>query len=635
MSLFNDLYERYFNKTTLPSFIILCFDWFIAFFSFIFIITFQYGWGLSVEHPLRLLFTSVLYSAFYVIGFLCFRTYSGIIRYFSFQDLTRLILAGLTGCLISSSAHYFLKAHWWLFDIRLITILFSTILIVILMIIFRIAVRKVYVALFNRDGSTKAFFYGESNGSIDQARDLTMEDGNEKITVCGFFSDNPQMVGKSILGRMVYRNDKNLIPLLKKKKVGMVIVSTNEEESLRKNPEFVDDMVKAGIRVMLLPSVSEMGKNDSNHLKEIQIEDLLDRDPIEIDKENIGKSIEGHCVLITGAAGSIGSEIVRQLTQFNPSCLVLVDQAETPLHDMRLELIERWPNGNACTIVANITNEARMDKIFREARPYYVFHAAAYKHVPMMENNVSESVQNNIKGTMILARLAVKYEVKKFVMVSSDKAVNPTNVMGCSKRLCEIFVQSLDHDELLTGQGCTKFITTRFGNVLGSNGSVIPLFKKQIAAGGPLTVTHKDIVRFFMTIPEACSLVLEAGAFGDGGYIYEFDMGKPVKIADLAKRMILLSGAKNVEIEYVGLRDGEKLYEELLNKEETSEPTQNEKIRVAKVREYDYALVCNKFDNLLNVSYTFDEMAIVKAMKEIVPEFRSNNSRFNCLDRPQ
>ncbi|MBQ9666037.1 MAG: polysaccharide biosynthesis protein [Bacteroidaceae bacterium] len=364
--------------------------------------------------------------------------------------------------------------------------------------------------------------------------------------------------------------------------------------------------------------------------------ELLPRQEIEINMERIAELLRGKRVLITGAAGSIGSEMVRQIATYNPAKLILIDQAETPMHDLMLEVRKKWGYIDALFLVATIANKARMDKIFSRYKPDYVFHAAAYKHVPMMEDNPSVSIQNNVIGTRILADLAVKNHVKKFVMISTDKAVNPTNVMGCSKRLCEIYVQSLNAHLVKSseeGQTHTQFVTTRFGNVLGSNGSVIPLFKKQIEAGGPVTVTHPDIIRYFMLIPEACELVLEAGTMGNGGEVFVFDMGQPVKIADLAKRMIQNSGRRDVEIKYTGLREGEKLYEEVLFKGEEEVPTIHPKIRIAKVRQYEYEEVCKQLDELAEICGTYDEMQIVRKMKKIVPEFKSNNSKYELIDR--
>jgi FlaA1/EpsC-like NDP-sugar epimerase len=389
----------------------------------------------------------------------------------------------------------------------------------------------------------------------------------------------------------------------------------------------------------MLQNVMEMNlmdkEGDKLELREVTVEDLLPRDEIKVDLKSVSQELNNRRVLITGSAGSIGAEIVRQVAAFKPQEMLLIDQAETPQHDITLMMAKEFPNIKAEVIVTSICKEERMEELFSRFRPDYVFHAAAYKHVPMMEENPSEAVQNNVYGTRVIADLSVKYNVKKFVMISTDKAVNPTNVMGCSKRICEIYVQSLNKWTVDKGQGTgkTQFVTTRFGNVLGSNGSVIPLFREQIRQGGPVTVTHPDIIRFFMLIPEACKLVLEAGTMGHGGEIFVFDMGKPVKIADMAQRMIRLSGAKDVKIKYTGLRTGEKLYEEVLTKEENTLPTFNDKIKIAQVREYDYDQVCRDIEELIAISRQYDNMATVRKMKEIVPEYKSNNSIYEVLDK--
>ena len=415
-----------------------------------------------------------------------------------------------------------------------------------------------------------------------------------------------------------------------------MLVSPLRTQEVVDNQEFIDKLLKAGVKLMMMPQAEKWdGKSKLSYsqLRPVDIEDLLPRDEIKIDMEKIGEMLAGRRILITGAAGSIGSEMVRQIARFAPAHLTLIDQAETPMHDVRLYMAKNHPDLKCDTIVTSITNETHMEKIFATQKPEYVFHAAAYKHVPMMEDNPAMAVQNNCHGTQVIADLAVKYGTKKFVMISTDKAVNPTNVMGCSKRICEIYCQSLNM-AIQKGEveGVTQFVTTRFGNVLGSNGSVIPLFREQIRKGGPLTVTHPDIIRFFMLIPEACKLVLEAGTMGKGGEIFVFDMGKPVRIADLAQRMIDLSGAKHVKIEFTGLRDGEKLYEEVLNDEETSVPTFHPKIKIAKVREYEYAEALANEKRLHEASFGYDDMAIVKIMKEIVPEFKSKHSKYEKLD---
>ena len=452
------------------------------------------------------------------------------------------------------------------------------------------------------------------------------------------------MVGHLLQGVEVYSNDDKLLKHMAERNATAILVSPFKRDELFNNQDYVNQLVDAGIGIYIYNNAQMWdGKSDISaaQLQEVQIEDLLPREEIQVDLDAVARLLSGNSILITGSAGSIGSEMVRQIAKFGPKCLILVDEAETPQHDLRLQMKRDFPELDAVTIVTSITNESRMENIFRTYRPQFVFHAAAYKHVPMMEDNPSEAVLNNILGTRIIADLSVKYGVKKFVMVSTDKAVNPTNVMGCSKRICEIYVQSLNKAlkegkiaaSLSSGDGVTQFVTTRFGNVLGSNGSVIPLFREQIRAGGPVTVTHPDIIRFFMLIPEACKLVLEAGTMGQGGEIYVFDMGKPVKIADLARRMIKLSGAQNVEIQFTGLRDGEKLYEEVLNDAEITKPTFNNKIKIAQVREYDYDEVCKWIDDLIRISRDYDNMETVRQMKFIVPEYKSQHSVYESLDK--
>lgn len=468
------------------------------------------------------------------------------------------------------------------------------------------------------------------------AKSIRNQDASAFI-LAGFVSDESDMTSRYLMGVRVYPNDENLVKEMKRLHAKILLVSPLKNDAIRNNPNMVSRLVSAGIKIHMTAGIQEWdGKSDLSHtpLKEVEIEDLLPREKIEINLDSVKELLTDKVILITGAAGSIGSEIVRQVAQFNPRRLILIDQAETPLHDIRLMMAKQWPNIESQTIVSDICMKERMEEIFAESRPDYVFHAAAYKHVPMMENNPGESIRNNVDGTRIIADLSVKYGVKKFVMVSTDKAVNPTNVMGCSKRICEIYVQSLDK-AIKDGKvkGITQFVTTRFGNVLGSNGSVIPLFKEQIKHGGPVTVTHKDIVRYFMLIPEACKLVLEAGTMGNGGEIFVFDMGNPVKIIDLAKRMIQLSGAKNVEIQITGLRDGEKLYEEVLNEKENTRPTFHPKIKIATVREYDYEDTCRQVNDMVKASVMESDMEIVKRMKDMVPEFKSQHSIYEMLDK--
>lgn len=431
------------------------------------------------------------------------------------------------------------------------------------------------------------------------------------------------------MGVKVYEVNPELSEIIKSMNIEAVLISPLQNERFRNDQLLQDILQKTNMKVYMLHQQELNGQKDysTSHLKEIKIEDLLPRDEIEVDMVKIGEMLRGKKILLTGSAGSIGSEILRQVCTYSPSELYLIDIAETPQHDISLMMAKDFPNIKAHTIVGSITNKKRMEEIFSNFRPDYVFHAAAYKHVPMMESNPSESIENNVYGTKVIADLSDKYGVKKFVMLSTDKAVNPTNVMGCSKRICEIYVQSLN------AISNTQFVTTRFGNVLGSNGSVIPLFEQQIRNGGPVTVTDPNIIRYFMLIPEACKLVLEAGTHGKGGEIFVFDMGKPVRIAELAKRMIWLSGATDVEIEYTGLRPGEKLYEEVLLNEEDTIPSFHQKIRIAKVLEYDFNSVSVQIEQLIELAQTFDSMAIVKKMKEIVPEFISNNSVYSVLDK--
>ena len=441
----------------------------------------------------------------------------------------------------------------------------------------------------------------------------------------------------TLLGKRIYNVDDDIASIIEKEHIQALLVSPTRLSKFRNNQELQDIFIKAGLKIYIAKFAQEASiKNgeltdedfENMQLHEVQVEDLLPRSEIKVDMDSVGAMLTGKRVLITGSAGSIGSEMVRQIAIYKPAAMMLIDQAETPEHDIRLMMKKDYPDILAETVVTTICREDRMERMFKEFKPDYVFHAAAYKHVPMMENNPSEAVLNNILGTKVIADLSVKCGVKKFVMVSTDKAVNPTNVMGCSKRICEIYVQSLNN----TQESC-QFVTTRFGNVLGSNGSVIPLFREQIKNGGPVTVTDERIVRFFMLIPEACKLVLEAGTKGNGGEIFVFDMGKPVKIIDLAKRMIALSGAKNVEIKITGLREGEKLYEEVLNELEGTKPSFHEKIRIAEVRQYDYEEVNKDVDDLIKIAHQYDNMAIVAKMKAIVPEYKSNNSVYEALDK--
>ena len=626
----------YFSKGALPYWCLLILDCLIILGSDILVYALNNGMLYTLQNIRPLITAFSLYLLCYIVGFRIFHTYSGIIRYSSFIDLQRVGLSMLIGLVLIMGLKYGLYSDSWIMAIRMKDIGLAAILATILMCGIRVTVKYLYNFFFHQEYAKPVFIYGVKAGDIGLAKSIRNQDVS-KYTLVGFVSEVSDIQGRYLMGVRVYPNNEHLVEEMKKRKAHTLLVSPLKNESIRNNPSMVESLLKEGIKICMIPTLQEWdGKSDIDHtqLKEVDIEDLLPRAPIDIDLNAIGKLLTGKKILITGAAGSIGSEIVRQIAQFHPQKLILIDQAETPLHDIRLMMARQFADIEAETIVSDICMKVRMEEIFEMYRPDYVFHAAAYKHVPMMENNPGESIRNNVDGTRIIADLAVKYKTKKFVMVSTDKAVNPTNVMGCSKRICEIYVQSLDK-AIKDGkvEGITQFVTTRFGNVLGSNGSVIPLFKEQIKRGGPVTVTHPDIIRFFMLIPEACKLVLEAGTMGHGGEIFVFDMGKAVKIVDLAKRMIQLSGAKDVEIKFTGLRDGEKLYEEVLNENENTQPTIHPKIQIARVREYDYTDACRQVDALVRASVAEDDMQIVRRMKEMVPEFVSKHSVYEILDK--
>ena len=625
----------YFSKRALPYWGILLLDCMIVLCSDLLVYALNNGILFTLQQLKPLVGAFGFYLMFYIVGFRLFRTYSGVIRYSSFVDLQRVGFAMFLGLAFIAVAKYGFASDSWLMDIRMRDLGLAALLSIALMWAMRVLVKYLYDSTFHQKHAAPVFIYGVKAGGVGLAKSIRNRDASPCL-LKGFISDMTDMSGHYLMGVRVYPNDAHLVEEMKKQHARILLVSPLKNEAIRNNSTMVEQLLNADIKIYMSPEVQEWdGKQHLDHtqLREVDIEDLLPRDKIEIDLEGVKQLLTQRCILITGAAGSIGSEIVRQVAQFDPKRLILIDQAETPLHDIRLMMARRWPSIEALTIVSDICMKERMEQLFAVYRPEYIFHAAAYKHVPMMEDNPGESIRNNVHGTRIMADLAVKYGAKKFVMVSTDKAVNPTNVMGCSKRICEIYVQSLDK-AIKDGKvkGVTQFVTTRFGNVLGSNGSVIPLFKEQIKRGGPVTVTHKDIIRFFMLIPEACKLVLEAGTMGHGGEIFVFDMGKPVRIVDLAERMIRLSGAKNVEIKFTGLRDGEKLYEEVLNDEETTLPSAHPKIKVAKVREYVYTDVCEQVDDLVASSSNEEDMQIVKRMKEMVPEFKSQHSKYEVLD---
>ena len=634
---FNKILNWYFTKNTLPYWCVLIADCLFVFFSGIFTYWIFNKTAVLFDHRFAVIYTMLIYTVFAVVGFRAFRTYSGIVRYSSFVDLLRvaygsslslglaliysLILEDQLPCIAALNQTQ-----------TVVTFFIAT----LLMWAGRVVVKNLYDVMVADKKAMRVLIYGALTGGIGLAKNINSQKP-KKYKLQGFISHDKQANHMLLMGKQVYNINDDIAAIIEKKHIDAVLVSPLRINDFRNNQKIQDTLIEAGCKIFMAQQVKEINPDGTDNdepdfsgmqLHEVSVEDLLPRQEIKVDMDSVGALLKNRNVLITGSAGSIGSEMVRQVAIYKPAKMMLIDQAETPEHDIRLMMEKEFPNVKAETVVTSICKEDRMEQIFRDFKPDYVFHAAAYKHVPMMENNPSEAVQNNIYGTKVIADLSVKYGVKKFVMVSTDKAVNPTNVMGCSKRICEIYVQSLGKTT-----DKTQFITTRFGNVLGSNGSVIPLFREQIKKGGPVTVTDPRIVRFFMLIPEACKLVLEAGTKGNGGEIFVFDMGKPVKIADLAQRMIALSGAKGVKIEYTGLRAGEKLYEEVLNELEGTKPSFHEKIRIAEVREYDYGEVSKAINDLIATSKEYDDMATVKKMKEIVPEYKSNNSIYEVLDK--
>ena len=632
MNAFHEFCNWYFSKKALPYWCILLIDCASVYLSGLIVFYIQHG-GLTLAQrfwPLTL--GLLLCLGVYMVSFILFHTFKGVIRYSSFVDLHRVVYSTLTATVGVCLLHQ-VQVHAGLTDFILIPRFDSAFLVFVLSTCLlcgtRVIVKSLHDTYRGNDTIKRVFVYGSMEGGIALAKSIRAE-VPARFKLCGFVSDKQNTGGMWLLGEKVYEDNDNLLDIIKEKQISVILVSPLMTEKFTKRTSLIDGLVNDGVKIMMMPPAEEWdGKSDLSHrqLHEVDIEELLPREKIEVDMDAIGNMLRGKRILITGAAGSIGSEMSRQVAKFNPSELVLVDQAETPMHDVRLYMANRHKTLSVQTIVTSICKKERMEKIFAKYKPEYVFHAAAYKHVPMMEDNPAEAVQNNIYGTRIIADLAVKYGSKKFVMISTDKAVNPTNVMGCSKRICEIYCQALNYHQQIT-----QFVTTRFGNVLGSNGSVIPIFREQIKKGGPVKVTHPDIIRYFMLIPEACRLVLEAGTMGKGGEIFVFDMGEPVKIVDLAKRMIALSGAKDVKIEFSGLRDGEKLFEALLATKENTKPTHHPKIMVAQVREYPYDLALQNEIELHELSKGFDDMAIVKKMKEIVPEFKSRNSKYEILD---
>ena len=663
---FDKILNWYFTKNSLPYWCIFLIDCGIVTFSGFMVYWIFNKTDTLYENTLQVLATMICFSLLSIPGFRLFHTYSGFMRYSSFVDLMRVVYGNLVNLGIVLLAQYgmdFLPRTYFV-HFNTTSIFLIYIISTLLMWALRVFVKTLYDVAFSNTRAVRVLIYGAMQGGVGLAKNV-MGQRPRKFVVKGFITHYKNAKHQQIMGERVYSVSDDLAEIIKRNDIEGVLVAPYRVKEFRNNQEIQDIIIGAGAKVYMAQGAMELDlENDAEipvdygslQLREVSVEELLPRQEIRVDLKSVEELIKGQKVLITGSAGSIGSEMVRQIAKFGPAKMMLIDQAETPQHDIRLMMAKDFPNVPAEVIVTSISRQRRMEEIFRTFRPDYVFHAAAYKHVPMMEDNPSEAVLNNIWGTKVIADFSVKYGVKKFVMISTDKAVNPTNVMGCSKRICEIYVQSLDqaikekkmveHLPILCNKESfitvsqmggptvrTQFVTTRFGNVLGSNGSVIPLFREQIKNGGPVTVTDERIVRFFMLIPEACKLVLEAGTKGNGGEIFVFDMGKPVKIADLAKRMIKLSGAKNVEIKFTGLRPGEKLYEEVLNELEGTKPTFHEKIRIAEVREYDYDKVSKDIDELIEISKKYDDMATVAKMKEIVPEYKSNNSVYEKLDK--
>ena len=628
-----------FSRGTLPYWCIFAYDSLSVLAAGLMVYCLQHGFTDLIDNFGRVGAGVGICTLVYMIAFFIFHTFNGVLRYSSFIDLHRVVYSTFTASIGICALHQ-LQVRFGLTPYILIPRFLSGVQIFItatmLMWAIRMAAKMLHDLYASHESTKNAFIYGAMRGGVALARSIISETPAH-YKVKGFISGDRAMASSRLLGTKIYYDDDSVVDTMKENGVQVLLVSPLQTERFTHRNTLIDALIAAKIKIMMMPPAEEWdGKTNFSHtlLHEVDIEDLLPRDKIEVDMGAIKEMLKGHRILITGAAGSIGSEMARQVATFEPAELVLVDQAETPMHDVRLYMKNHHSDLKVWSIVGSITNQSQMENIFAAHKPEFVFHAAAYKHVPMMEDNPAMAVQNNVFGTRVIADLAVKYHTRKFVMISTDKAVNPTNVMGCSKRICEIYCQALNK-AIQDGQveGVTQFVTTRFGNVLGSNGSVIPLFKEQIKKGGPVTVTHKDIIRYFMLIPEACRLVLEAGTMGHGGEIFVFDMGDPVRIADLAQRMIDLSGAKNVKIEYTGLRAGEKLYEEVLNDAEQTKPTVHSKIKVAAVREYPYALALENEKKLYDLSLSYDDMTIVKKMKEIVPEYKSRQSKYEVLDK--
>lgn len=630
--------REFFNRlTVLPRGVVILIDQLLIVFSVGLAFLLRFNFNVEEIQQFNPVLGTVLCIASALLATLITKSYAGIVRYTGIQDVLRIVGTELLSLLL---VVIFNLVYYYNFQKNVIpysVVFISFFISSLLLYQYRLLVKNLFTFIkTDPTQRTSVVIFGAGVAGF-LTKQAIEGDGSSTLKLVAFLDDDLKKNNKEINGTKIYPSDR-LAELTKKHKIKQLIIATKSLTIERKN-EIVDEALQLHIKVSYVPSFEKWLRNewDLKQIRDIHIEDLLGREVIKIENPEIENQIQNRVICITGAAGSIGSELARQVLTYKPSKLILIDQAESPLYGIERELRSKNQQTNIVVFVADICNKMRINNIFREFKPETIFHAAAYKHVPLMESNPSEAVMVNIFGTRLLADLAMEHNVKKFVMISTDKAVNPTNVMGCTKRIAEIYVQSLDMHFSRLGLGKTSFVTTRFGNVLGSNGSVIPIFKEQILKGGPVTVTHPEITRFFMTIPEACELVIEAGSMGQGGEIFIFDMGKPVKIYDLAKKTILLSGkelGKDIEIVFTGLRDGEKLYEELLNDQENTLPTHHEKILKAHVSEYMFDMVCQHLNLLEDLMTDRNELKMVALMKEIVPEFKSNYSRFEVLDTP-
>ena len=621
----------------LPRWIIILIDTFILLFSSLFAFLIRFNFDYSRLESFDVNNGILIFTFFCLISSLITRSYAGIVRYTGLQDAVRILGTIAMGSSLAFLANYVHFKFYGAYILPVTVIIIAFLTSVLLLITYRLLVKELFAYFINKERKVEPILLYGTNKLAQMTRQIIEENSGMKTKVVGFLDDNKTHIGKVLNGIKIFDASKDLESLIATKNVKELIIAEKNISVDRKN-ELVDVCLAKKVKVRIVPPVDHWVKGELklSQIKDINIEELLERESIKLDNYNITQELKGKRVMVTGAAGSIGSEIVRQVLYYNPEIIILLDQSESGLFEIENELKMKKGTLRVVPVVADITNKERVEAIFKELLPDIIFHAAAYKHVPMMERNPFEAVNCNIKGTKILADMSVKYSAQKFVMISTDKAVNPSSVMGASKRIAEMYVQSLNNYLKEKNPDSTKFITTRFGNVLGSNGSVIPIFKKQIEQGGPITVTHPDITRFFMTIPEACQLVLEAGAMGKGGEIFIFDMGKSIRIVDLARKMISLSGlevGKDIEIVFTGLRSGEKLYEEVLNQEENNLPTYHHKILIARTREEKYENVKANIELLINSIDDHDELKLVGIMKYIVPEYKSNSSKFEVLDK--